>query len=118
MPCSADTPIPFIDPDSDPAVFVKALASQELSPPTGNNKVRKFAGYGEMTTFARWTELVNKQLPFEVYFEETSLEDWAERVTLIPGLGMELAQMWKYSETVGYFGGDRGGTSSITEVSV
>jgi len=117
MPCSAETPVPFIDPNSDPAVFVKALASQPLPPPLlADTKVRQFAGYAKMTTFTEWTELLNKHLPVEVYFEETSIEDWASKVTVVPGVGLELAEMWKYCEKVGYFGGEKGGARIITEV--
>jgi len=118
MPCSKDTPIPFIDPNHDPAVFVKALASQPLPESKENSHIRKYAGYGRMTTFEEWTELLNKHLPVQVYFEQTSMKDWSDRVSLIPGLGWELAEMWNYCESVGYFGGEEGGTVPITKVSV
>ncbi|KAK5030404.1 hypothetical protein LTS07_005188 [Exophiala sideris] len=68
-----------------------------------------------MTTFAEWTTLINNQLPVEVYFEQTTMEEWAAMVDFIPGLGMELAQMWSYCEKVGYFGGQNGGTRIITD---
>ena len=117
MPCSENTPIPFIDPKHDPAIFVKALASQPL-PALGNERaIKKYAGYGRMTTFATWPQLLNKHLGIQVYVEETSLQDWSDRVSVIPGIGWELAEMWNYCESVGYFGGENGGTVPITQVS-
>lgn len=115
MPNSIDTPVPFIDPNSDPAIFVKALASQTLPPPVSETKVRKFAGYARGTTYREWIDLLNKQIPHEIYFEETSISAWTEEVP-IPGFGLELAEMWKYVEEIGYFGGDQGGTTIITKV--
>lgn len=120
MPCSADTPIPFIDPNHDPATFVKALVSQSLSTEAleqNQPMVRKYAGYGKMTTFTEWVDLLNAHLPVSVYFEETSVEEWSKYFTVIPGIGMEVAEMWKYCETIGYFGGEAGGTIPITDVS-
>jgi hypothetical protein len=117
MPCSVSTPVPFIDPTRDPALFVKALASQNLPPPYPGSRVRKFAGYAKMTTFEEWTGLLNDWLPIDVYFEEMSMDEWAREVTVIPGLGPELAEMWNYCEKIGYFGGEHGGTRIITEVS-
>lgn len=115
MPNSIDTLIPFIDPNHDPAIFVKALSSQPLPPPISEGKVRKYAGYAQYTTYKEWIGYLNKQIPHEIYFEETSIPDWAEKIP-IPGFGLELAEMWKYVEEVGYFGGDKGGTRIITEV--
>lgn len=122
MPCSIDTPVPFIDPIVDPAMFFKALATQPLPPPLlPDTKVRQFAGYSTMTTFAQWTTWLNQHLPLaegeEVYFEETSIEDWSAHVAALPEFGVELAEMWKYCEKVGYFGGDKGGARIITDVS-
>ena len=71
-----------------------------------------------MTTFGEWIELLDKHLPIQVYFEQTSMKDWSDRVSLIPGLGWELAEMWKYCESVGYFGGEEGGAVPITTVGV
>ena len=118
MPCSKDAPIPFIDPNHDPAIFVKALASQPLPEPKSKSGIRKYAGYGKFTTFREWTELLNKHLPIQVYFEQTSMNDWSDRVTMIPGLGWELAEMWEYCESVGYFGGEEAGAVPITMVGV
>ena len=70
-----------------------------------------------MTTLAKWTALLNKHLPIEVYFEETDMQSWADKLVAIPGAGLELAEMWNYVETVGYFGGERGETIPITKVS-
>lgn len=114
---SPDTPIPFIDPNHDPALFVKALASQTLPTPKSANKVRKFAGYARYTTFAQFVDLLNKHLSGEFYIEEVSVDAWAKEVP-IPGFGLELAEMWKYVEKVGYFGGEKGETTIITEVSL
>jgi len=115
MPNPIDMPVPFIDPNRDPAIFVKALSSQTLPAPTSQGKVRKYAGYANYTTHREWVDFLNKRFPHEVYFEETSLQDWADKVP-IPGVGLELGEMWKYVEEVGYFGGDKGGTRIITEV--
>lgn len=60
---------------------------------------------------------MNAYLQVEVYFEQMSMEDWAQEVTVIPGLGAELVQMWNYCQKIGFFGGERGGTKIITEVS-
>ena len=101
MPCPSDTDVPFIDPNHDPAIFVKALASQSLPPPAREGAVRQFAGYGRLTNLAEWTALLNTHLPFEVYFQETDMQTWADNARLVPGMGMELAEMWKYVETHG-----------------
>jgi hypothetical protein len=95
---------------------VKALASQPLPQPAHGRGIRQYAGYARMTTFEEWVSLLNDQLPIEVYYEQVSVERWAREVTIIPGLGMELAEMWQYCEKVGYFGGEAGNTSRITEV--
>lgn len=116
MPCSPATEIPFIDPNHDPALYVKALASQPL-PAHPARKVQKFAGYDRMTTFAEWTQLLNEKLPVEVVYEEVDIDTWASAVTALPGLGRELGEMWSYCHTVGYFGGSQGGTRKITDVS-
>ncbi|KAK5052031.1 hypothetical protein LTR84_002835 [Exophiala bonariae] len=115
MPNSIDTPVPFIDPNRDPAIFVKALASQPLPPSTSESRVRKFAGFARYTTHRQWIDLLNRQIAGKVYFEETSVDSWANLMSP-PGLGLELAEMWKYVEEIGYFGGDKGGTTIITEV--
>lgn len=115
MPISIDTPIPFIDPNRDPAIFVKALASQALPPPISKTKVRKFAGFARYTTHRQWIDVLNQQFAGKVDFKETSVETWADLMP-VPGLGLELAEMWKYVEEIGYFGGDKGGTTIITEV--
>lgn len=117
MPNSIDTPVPFIDPNSDPAIFVKALASQTLPPPVSETKVRRFAGYARDTTYREWIDMLNKHIPHEVYFEETNIPAWTEEVP-IPGFGLELAEMWKYVEEIGYFGGDQSGTTIMTEVRI
>ena len=116
MPCSENTPVPFIDPNHDPAIFVKALASQPLPALDNRSAIRKYAGFGKMITFAEWTEILNENLSVEVYFEETSLQEWSNRVSIIPGLGRELAEMWSYCELVGYYGGEEGDTVPITKV--
>ena len=119
--CSANTPIPFIDPNHDPAIFVRALVSQASSlppalPSPSGTDIHVFAGYRQMTTMAEWTALLNKHLPVDIYFEECSIDHWAAQITFIPGLGLELAQMYHYFQTVGYFGGDGGGSRPITEL--
>lgn len=95
---------------------MKALASQPLPKPANGRSVRHYAGYSRMTTFEEWVRLLNDLLPIEVYYEQVSMEQWAREVTIIPGLGMELAEMWQYCEKVGYFGGEAGSTRKITEV--
>ncbi|EXJ82939.1 hypothetical protein A1O3_06756 [Capronia epimyces CBS 606.96] len=119
MPCTAETPIPFIDPNKDPAIFVKALATQPLPPPLSpDNSVRQFAGYATMTTAGEFTRLLNNHLPVEVYFEETSVDAWAGLVVFDREVGLGLAEMYKYCETVDYFGGQEGGTTIITELAL
>jgi hypothetical protein len=69
-----------------------------------------------MTTFKKWTDLLSQRLGEEVYFEETSMEEWAKEATVVPGVGQELAEMWNYVGTIGYFGGDAVAIRRITEV--
>ncbi|KEF60503.1 uncharacterized protein A1O9_02064 [Exophiala aquamarina CBS 119918] len=114
MPCSVSTQIPFIDPNKDPAIFLKALASQALPLPAQGRKIRHYAGYAKMITFEEWVILLNHELPIEIYYEQVSMEDWAREVTIIPGIGKELAEMWNYCENVGYVGGETGHTRKIT----
>lgn len=117
IPHAANAPVPFIDPNHDPAIFVKALVTQSPPPEPRNGKVPKYAGYAQYTTFAQYVELLNKHVPGEFYCEEISLQAWADEIPF-PGFGIELAEMWKYVEKVGYFGGDQGRTSIITGVSL
>ena len=122
MPCSINTNIPFINPEEDPGHFVRAIVaasdSHSLLGPVGERKVRQFAGYGKTTSWADWVKWVSKYTGEEVYFHEISIEDWGKQ-TAMPEFGYELAEMWKYADKVGYFGGDekRGSYHKITTVS-
>jgi hypothetical protein len=123
MPCGPGTNVPFIEPDVDPGIFAKGIANAAmdgtLPTPIVEGRIRQFAGFAEYTTLEEWVNLIGKYSSEEVYLEECSIEEWATKVPA-KDVGIEIAEMWKYVEEVGYFGGDEGtgGYKKITDVSV
>lgn len=67
-------------------------------------ELKTYAGYGEMIKMSRWAELLSTHLGIDVYFEQATIAEWAETLTFVKGLGIELAEMYAYSAEFGSFG--------------
>ncbi|KAI0063072.1 NAD(P)-binding protein [Artomyces pyxidatus] len=101
-PGSGDALYPLVDPERDTAVFVRALAA--LRP----GRLQTYLGFGEMMSLNTWAALWGRIRGVRAYYKELTVAEYDERITLVPGLGRELGEMYAYSAEFGYDGGEEG----------
>jgi hypothetical protein len=100
---SPDALHPFVNPDKDTAIFVRALAAL---PP--QNALKRYMGYGSKMSLSDWAALWAKQNGVRAYYKELTFDEQNERIPWLPGLGKEMGEMWAYSAEFGYYGPEEG----------
>lgn len=100
LPCNPNTPIPFVDPNNDTGLFVRALLTLEPGVQL----------YGEtaLISWNAWLTQWGKIMGKEVKFERVSVEFFEEELskTFPPGFGTEIGEMFEFMGEYGYNGGD------------
>ncbi|KAI0063048.1 NAD(P)-binding protein [Artomyces pyxidatus] len=99
---SGDALYPLVDPERDTAVFVRALAAHMPS------RLQTYLGFGEMMSLNEWAALWGRIRGVRAYYKELTVAVYDERITVVPGLGRELGEMYAYAAEFGYDGGEEG----------
>jgi len=100
----------FIDPRANSATFVRILAS--LSPVYA---LRVYAEFGETTTLPRGSA-ADPASKHRCLFRVIHSARRGGHTKLVPGLGLELAEMYVYAAEFGYFGEAKAGILSMHDV--
>jgi len=100
MPCDPDKPVPFVDPNNDTGLFVKALL--EMKPGV------QLYGETSLTSWNDWLAMWGRSVGKKVRMEQVRVEDWEKEIsrTFPHGLGTEIAEMFEFVGLYGYDGGD------------
>lgn len=89
MPCDTSTPVPFVDPNNDTGLFVKALL--EMKPGV------QLYGETSLISWNDWLAMWGRNVGKKVRMVQVSVEDWEKEIsrTFPPGLGTEVAEMFE-----------------------